>query len=155
MWTYNYTDELYHFKYTRKYLKNGKYVYVYPEQGGHYNSPNDFQKWKSLTTKRGFNVTGYTGKNSNGSYAGFDIGKPRDNYKFKEHNKKIGNYTINTNNENGQRSVTIYKNNKSNKNTNYKDYVKSKYKDLMSELKNSINKGRSKINSIINKLRKR
>lgn len=138
MWKYNYTDELYHFKYSRKYLKNGKFVYVYPEQGGFNGGSDNYQRWKSLTTKKGFNVTGYRGKNSNGSYIGFDIGTPKDNYKFKEKNRKIGNYTINMNNENGQRSITVFKNNKSKDKTKYIS-----------------NKGRSRVESIINRLRKK
>lgn len=110
MWQYRntdeiYNDELYHYKYVRKYMgKGGKPVYIY-------------QNTKSSKNK---NITATTGQSVHGKYAQVEIGKAKDNWTYddlKEKKIKIGKATFSYSNETGTHNfrVDVDKDNKKKK----------------------------------------
>lgn len=130
MWKYNYTNEmydgkseLYHSKYLRKYMaKSGKMVYVYPNRlknnkgkikvdsktnyndgKGNYQHSTEIYNDK---TKNGIGL--FRGSNKDHKYAGISIGAPKENYKYKEKQIKIGNKTLYIHNDNGTFNAEIH-----------------------------------------------
>ena len=116
MWTYNYNynypDELYHFKYIKRYKnKKGKWVYVYnkpkKKTGGFNNGKYNNQQWTSYNDGYGNEITTIKGTNHNNKYVGISFGKVKNDKEYIEKVRKIGKLTLSYDNDNGRHNFTV------------------------------------------------
>lgn len=112
------SEGLMHHKYLRRYMKGGKWRYVYQSnkpkvtKGGFdvvtTDGRRNNQKWTDVETKNGTHIGTISGNNSIDRYAGVSVGKIKDDYNYKERSVKVGGVEAIYDNDYGMHNVTIH-----------------------------------------------